>query len=300
MENTSFSADAYIKVENARTTPWDEPPLRAMSDDRQRKAEMKEFPYPTDALGRTRTLHVDDLDNDELDRLNKLLPWQCFTLDAHGRKFGNAASPTKRNTPQQIPDHRISELNRRVPLAGLEVLEVGCFEGIHTVSLAGYGAKVTGIDSRIENVAKTIVRSWSFGFNPTILKCNVEQDAEFAKLPEVDITVHIGVLYHLVDPVNHLTKLLSRTRSAILLDTHYARVDEATKAYSVNGTMYRYKYYKEGGRQEAFAGMYDHAKWLLLETISGLLEKSGFHKIDVAELRDERNGARALIYAKRA
>lgn len=83
---------------------------------------MREFPFPTDALGRTRTPHVDDLDTDELDRLNKLLPWQCFTLDAHGRKFGKAASLTKRSTPQQIPDRRVSELNRRFPLDGLSVL----------------------------------------------------------------------------------------------------------------------------------------------------------------------------------
>ncbi len=261
---------------------------------------MDSFPIATDPQGRTETRYVDHLSDADLGRLNDLLPWQCFTLDSNGRRFGKQASATKRNLPQQIPDRRITELNRRFPLKGLSVLEVGCFEGIHTIALAGYGASVVGIDSRIENVAKTMVRTWSFGFEATVFKCDVEQEADFSKVPEVDITHHMGVLYHLVDPVTHLEKLLARTRRAILLDTHYAREEEATKTYQVNGVPYKYKHFREGGREEAFAGMYDHAKWLPLETLVALLKKSGFANVDVAELRDERNGARTLIFASRA
>lgn len=260
---------------------------------------MHEFPFPTDALGRTRTLHVDNLDKDELARLNKLLPWQCFTLDAHGRAFGKAASLTKRNTPQQIPDHRIAELNRRFPLNGLSVLEIGCFEGIHTIALAGYGARVTAIDSRIENIAKTLLRSASFGCNPSVFKCDVEQQAEFAQIAHTDITLHLGVLYHLSDPVGHLQRLLPLTRKAIVIDTHYAKLEDANKSYSVNGMPHSYKHYREGGRKDVFAGMLDHAKWLTLDTLVSLLKEHGFSDIDVAQLREERYGPRTLIYASR-
>ncbi len=260
---------------------------------------MDAFPIRTDSDGRTQTKYVDDLSEADLSRLNDLLPWQCFTLDSHGRRFGKQASSKKRNLPQAIPDHRITELNRRFPLGGLSVLEVGCFEGVHTIALAGYGAKVVGIDSRIENVAKTMVRTWSFGFEATVFKCDVEQEVDFAKVPEVDITHHMGVLYHLVDPVTHLQKLAMRTRKAIMLDTHYAREEEAVKSYEVGGVSYRYKHYREGGREEAFAGMYDHAKWLPLDTLVSILKAVGFPNVDVAELRDERNGARALIFADR-
>ena len=260
---------------------------------------MDRLPVASDSEGRIPTKYVDHLSDEDLDRLNDLLPWQCFTLDSQGRRFGKQASATKRNTPQQIPDRRIRELNRRFPLNGLSVLEVGCFEGIHTIALADHGANVIGIDSRIENVVKTMVRTWSFGFNATIFKCDVEQDAEFALVPEVDITHHIGVLYHLVDPVSHLKKLLARTRNAIVLDTHYAREQEAVSTYQVDGVAYRYKHFREGGRKEAFAGMYDHVKWLPLETLVTLLKENGFSNVDVAEVRDERNGARVLIYANR-
>lgn len=245
------------------------------------------------------TPHIDDLSDADLELLNEMLPWQCFTLDSRGRRFGKAASPTKRNLPQIIPDRRIVDLDRRFPLEGLKVLEVGCFEGIHTIALAGCGARVIGIDSRIENVVKTNVRLWAFGVSAEIFRCDVEREADFAKIPEVDITHHIGVLYHLVDPVTHLVKVLARTRKAIILDTHYAKESEADRVFQSGGVSYRYRHYREKGRSQAFAGMYDHAKWLTLDALTGLLKGGGFPNIDVAELRDERNGARTLIYAHR-
>lgn len=253
----------------------------------------------SDQCARILTPNVERLSDEELTRLNDLLPWKCFTLDSNGRRLGKPASERKRNVPQVVPDHRIAELNRRIPLAGLEVLEVGCFEGVHTAALAGYGATVTAVDSRIENVVKTIVRCWCFGHSIQAFKCDVESPADFALLPEVDVVHHIGVLYHLADPVSHLAAITAKARRAIMLDTHVARENEAAKSYEVNGMAYRYQEYREGGRDNVFAGMYEHAKWLLLETIEMLLRAHGFPLLHVAEMRDERNGLRALIYASR-
>lgn len=253
-----------------------------------------------DAEGRVATERIDPLRDEDLKELNRLLPWQCFTLDSRGRQFGQPASAIKRNTPQRIPDKRITELDRRIPLAGLDVLEVGCFEAIHTIALLDLGARVTAIDSRIENVVKTVVRLWGFGLQADVRVCDVERPEEFARLPEVDVTHHVGVLYHLADPVRHLRQVMQRTRKAIMLDTHYAGEGAATKRYEVDGRSYAYQHYREKGRAAAFAGMYDHAKWLPIEVLTSLLKEGGFGQVDVAELREERNGLRTLIYASRA
>lgn len=252
-----------------------------------------------DKEGRVPSPRVEALADVDLEALNELLPWQCFTLDMKGRTFGKPASPLKRNAPQVIPDGRIVELNRRVPLAGLDVLEVGCFEAIHTIALANHGARVTAIDSRIENIVKTITRLWGFGFEANVFQCDVEKAEDFARIPEVDVTHHVGVLYHLADPVRHLRDVLARTRRAIMLDTHYAGEGEATESYEVDGKRYAYKHYREKGRASAFAGMYDHAKWLPIAVLEQLLKEGGFTNVDVAELRDERNGLRTLIYGVR-
>ena len=252
-----------------------------------------------DADLRIPTKYVDHLSDEDLERLNQLLPWRCFTLDGRGRRFGAPASATKRNVAQQIPDRRTPMLDARCPLAGRTVLEVGCFEGVHTIGLAARAGRVVAIDSRIENVVKTIVRTWSFGHHVTAFQCDVEQPDQFALVPTVDVVHHIGVLYHLVDPIAHLQLLLPKTRHLLMLDTHIAAEGEATATYTSGGRSYPYRHYKEGGRADAFAGMYDHAKWLSIEVLTGFLRESGFADVEVAEMRQERNGLRTLLFARR-
>ena len=117
---------------------------------------------------------IDSLSDDDLIKLNGLLPWNCFVADRQGRRFGNSAWPGKRCEPQLLPDRRILLMNEKFQLNDKHVLEFGCFEGIHTIGLSMYAKKVTAVDARIENVVKTITRSALFGFSPTVFTCNVE------------------------------------------------------------------------------------------------------------------------------
>lgn len=242
---------------------------------------------------------VDFLTDADLLVLNDILPWSCFTVDLNGRRFGNAAWANKRSEPEVIPDRRVLLLNDRFGLSDKHVLEIGCFEGIHTIGLLRFGKKVTAVDARIENVVKTIVRCALFGCHPEVFKCNLEERPLPIALLSADLAYHVGVLYHLRDPVQHLLDLGSFVRNGLLLDTHYALDHEAKKAYEVNGTVYHYKHYREPGRWEVFAGVYEHAKWLRLEDIVELLTTAGFGKVDVVETRKERNGMRALLVAER-
>lgn len=145
---------------------------------------------------------IEFLGDDDLSRLNNMLPWKCFTADSKGRRFGNPAWKGKRNGPQVIPDLRIVWLDSLFNLSDKSVLEFGCFEGIHTIALAQRAAKVYAIDSRIENVVKTIVRANLLGFSPTVSVCDLEQEKDVERLPVIDVLHHVGVLYHLKDPVS--------------------------------------------------------------------------------------------------
>src|SRR4029079_7718769 len=91
---------------------------------------------------------VDSLTDDELKELNSLLPWGAFVADSHGRRFGRAHNPAKRTNPTPIPDRRTTLLNEKVDLSDKVVLEVGCFEGLHTVGLCRLARKVKACDSR--------------------------------------------------------------------------------------------------------------------------------------------------------
>lgn len=240
--------------------------------------------------------YIDDLPDEELDRLNNLLPWASYVNDAKGRRFGKPYSSKKRFAPEKIPDPRIVELNRRYPLHDLSVLEVGCFEGNHTVGLSMFSDRVTAIDSRIEHVVKTIVRTAMYGYCPHVFRLDLEQP--FPASPELtfDVLHHVGVLYHLSNPVKHLNEILPHC-TIVMLDTHIAAEEDELHTFSYDGTDYRYKSYKEAGRLAPFAGMQDHAKWLLEKDLVKILENNGFSHIDIAQRRDERNGKRILLYA---
>lgn len=244
---------------------------------------------------------VDFISDDDLNELNNILKWNCFVVDSNGRRFGNQAWQGKRSTPQIIPDKRIMLMNEYFSLADKDVLEVGCFEGIHTIGLSQYANKVTAIDSRIENVVKTIVRCSLFGYQPNVFKLDVEQDlSNYWDLLTADVMHHVGVLYHLKDPITHLLELGKYIRRGIMLDTHYALEEEAKEVCEVAGRQYYYKKYREKGYQDVFSGMYDYSKWLKLDDIVSLLNESGFNKIDIIEKRDERNGPRVLLMAKKS
>lgn len=258
-----------------------------------------DFPLYGFTTDRVATPRAEALSDEELQRLNALLPWSCFTVDTRGRRLGNRAWPGKREEPQAVPDRRIVQMNGRFGIAGKHVLEFGCFEGVHTAGLCRLGAKVTAIDARIENVVKTLVRTAMFGCAPEVYVCNVDEPDGLARLPRADLIHHVGVLYHLKDPVTHLISLGRHASEGIMLDSHFAWPDSARHEYRVAGRVFRYRHYQEGGQAEAFSGMYDHAKWLLLDDIKLLLREAGFPRIEVVEERNERNGPRVLLFASR-
>jgi tRNA (mo5U34)-methyltransferase len=240
---------------------------------------------------------VEFYSDDELQRLNAILPWMCFTADSKGRRFGDMAWSGKRDTPQKIPDARIVHLDALFDLSDKSVLEVGCFEGVHTIALAQHAAKVYAVDSRVENVVKTLVRANLFGHQPTVTLCDLEQDDQVNRLLKVDVLHHVGVLYHLKDPVKHLFQLQAIAGRGILLDTHYATAEMADRTLEFKGVHYRYKHYQESGVNEVFSGMYDHAKWLLLEDIRSVLSAIGFSDVRVVKDEVQRNGPRVTLYA---
>jgi tRNA (mo5U34)-methyltransferase len=250
--------------------------------------------------GQVSTPLLELIDDAELERLNELLPWRCFTVDTAGRAFGRAAWSGKRTEPQAVPDPRIVELDTRIGLADKHVLEVGCFEGVHTVALCQRAARVTAIDARVENVVKTVVRCAFFDQRPRVMTIDLEREPPAPGLLEADVCHHVGVLYHLSDPVTHLRRIGEWIGEGLMLDTHYALSGEATETFEVDGESFRYKRFRESGREDAFSGLRDHAKWLELDTIEGLLRETGFGDVEVAERRDERNGPRVLIFAKRS
>ena len=200
--------------------------------------------------------------------------------------------------PSTIPDPRIERFDQRFDLSDKHVLEVGCFEGIHTVALCQRAARVTAIDARVENVVKTVVRCAFFDDCPRVFSYDVEADTN-DELVRADLCHHVGVLYHLEDPVRHLRRLGAWASLGLMLDTHYALDEDATEEHDIDGERVRFRPYEELGRGDVFSGMRPVSKWLRLADIEGQLGVAGFGTVEVVETREERNGPRVLLFAER-
>jgi SAM-dependent methyltransferase len=242
---------------------------------------------------------VSAMSDEDLSKLNTILPWAAITVDEHGRHLGSAWSEDKRANVNKLVERRHVAFDEAFPLKDKHVLEVGCFEGIHTISLLALGAKVTGVDSRLENLLKTNTRLWCYGFDAHVKKWDLEEEASVDIPASFDVLHHVGVLYHLSDPVGHLRDVLKRTGEALLLDTHVARdKEDTTSEYAVGGKSYRYYHYGED-TASPFGGERDHAKWLLLDDLQDIIRGEGFGDVRVVSDRNERNGRRITLWAFR-
>lgn len=258
-----------------------------------------ELPLKGFEENRVETPFVEFLTDSQLTELNSILKWNCFTVDKQGRRFGRAHSAKKRAVAQPVPDNRIVKMHEKFNLSNKTVLEVGCFEGVHTVALAQRAKKVIAIDSRMENIVKTMVRLGFFNESASVFCCNLEDvNEKMSQLLRADFIHHVGVLYHLKDPVPHLLSLPKLAPQGLMLDTHYASPEMANKTMTINGESFRYFEYKEpGGYAGVFSGMYEHAKWLTLEDLKKALIMAGYKTVEVVEDRVERNGPRLTLYA---
>ena len=226
---------------------------------------------------------VDLLREDQIDLVNKELDWHAFTTDKTGRRIGDVHSATKRREPQNLLDSRILNLNQLHSLRGKNVLEFGCFEGIHSVALASLGANVVGVDARPKNLAKTCIRAGLYGLSvrPLLLDLDDSSQLEMAGhqgLLDADVLIHIGVLYHLRNPMQHLRLVLPHVRETILLDTHVSRSDTEVR--------------REFGFKDPFSGVNEESTWVSEKMLNEVLLEFGFSTTLDEEFRDERNGLR--------
>lgn len=238
------------------------------------------------------------LEEDDLLAFNRLLPWQAFTVDSRGRRLGASAWSGKRDEPQLIPDRRVLMMDERFGLMGRSVLEAGCFEGVHTIALCRAGADVIAVDARPANLVKTLTRCALYDVWPRVLPCDLDGPS-LPKFIEADLAHHVGVLYHLRHPVEHLLALGSRIRDGMMIDTHVAVPEQATEKVTIAGQRFRVHRYREHGLGDAFSGVHAEATWLLVEDLVSVLQETGFGRVEVAETREERNGHRVLVFAER-
>ena len=107
---------------------------------------------------------------------------------------------------------------------GLECLDIGCHEGFYSLAMARRGMNVVAVDGREENLrrARFVAQAMEIG-NVFYRQGRVETLAT-NQARQFDLTLFLGVLYHVEDPMLCLRQVAAVTREMCVVETQV--VDE--------------------------------------------------------------------------
>jgi SAM-dependent methyltransferase len=116
-------------------------------------------------------------------------------------------------------------------LAGKKALDVACNEGYFSQVLYRLGAIVRAIDIRPQNIERARIIQSLYGLDAGRLVFEVEDFLE-NRDPEqsYDLTLFLGLLYHLENPMGAIRILRRVTRSLCIVETQLTRFNDAVES----------------------------------------------------------------------
>jgi hypothetical protein len=106
---------------------------------------------------------------------------------------------------------------------GISCLDIGCHEGFYSVAMARHGMRVIAIDAREENLNRARFVAEASGADIRFRQGRVETLAQ-DEGRTYDLTLFLGVLYHVEDPMLCLRQVSAVTGRMCLIETQV--VDE--------------------------------------------------------------------------
>ena len=123
---------------------------------------------------------------------------------------------------------RLSYVNKRAPLAGKSVLDVGCGGGIFSEAMASLGAVVTGIDMGEAALGVARLHSSKSGLQLNYQQATAEQFAQAYK-NQFDIVTCLELLEHVPDPGSVIGACKTLVKSGG--DVFFATINRNLKAF---------------------------------------------------------------------
>jgi tRNA (mo5U34)-methyltransferase len=116
-------------------------------------------------------------------------------------------------------------------LAGKRALDIACNEGYFSQLLYHLGATVRATDIREQNIERAKGIQSLYGLDTTRLQFDVE-DFLSNRDPEgsFDLTLFLGVLYHIENPMGALRQLRKITQKLCILETQLTRFNAAVES----------------------------------------------------------------------
>src|SRR5580704_3118476 len=107
---------------------------------------------------------------------------------------------------------------------GLECLDIGCHEGFYSLAMARRGMQVTAVDGREENLRRARFVARAMGMNEIDYRQGRVETLAADQQRKFDLTLFLGVLYHVEDPMLCLRQVAAVTSELCVVETQV--VDE--------------------------------------------------------------------------
>jgi len=155
-------------------------------------------------------------------RIDALGPW-FYPFD-----FGGGLR-TQSNVPPHVVD--IFETRRRMVegvvtahfgerLPGVRCIDIGCHEGFYSFAMARLGVeRITGLDLRETNLSKARFAAERLGHTGIELRQGNIETLDTSALGTFDLTLFLGVLYHLENPMQALRNLRAVCSDVCVIET---------------------------------------------------------------------------------
>jgi tRNA (mo5U34)-methyltransferase len=220
-----------------------------------------------------------------LSRLDQLQPW------FHHIDLGNGLVTKSESVMGEPVDHPAGiwqTIQKCLPkdLTGKSVLDVGCNAGFYAIEAKRRGAdRVLGVDGQRQHVRQAVFVRQVLNLDIEYRRMNVYELTR-RNVGEFDVTLALGLIYHLKHLVLALENLYAVTRDLLIVETAIMPPQRTPKSFHHNlGRLVPLAYLDNptDAKEQVF-------NWFLpsVEALTALLRNVGFAETEVVEVKDER------------
>jgi tRNA (mo5U34)-methyltransferase len=233
-----------------------------------------------------------------ISELERLRPW-FHRIDLGGGLFTKTASVM--GEPVDHPREPWETIGRCLPedLTGRSVLDVGCNAGFYAVEAKRRGAaRVLGVDGQRQHVRQAVLVRKVLGLDLEFRRMNVYELTR-RTVGEFDITLALGLVYHLKHLVLALENLYEVTRELLVVETAIMPPERTPEPFThplgaAEMRLHSLAYVENP--PEAKEQVYN---WFLpsVSALTALLRNTGFDEVETIGVKNERA---VLVCRKRA
>lgn len=220
-----------------------------------------------------------------LEWLDKLQPW-FHQIDLGNGLFTKTASAF--GEPLEHPAGVWNTIKDVLPqdLTGKSVLDVGCNAGFYALEAKRRGARrVLGVDGQRQHVRQAVFVRNVLGLDVEFRRLNVYELTR-RNVGEFDVTLALGLIYHLKHLILALENLFAVTRELLIIETAVMPPKRTPQPFDHHlGRLVPLAYLDNplDAKEQVF-------NWFLpsVEALTALLKTVGFTEVEVVQVKDER------------